>query len=256
MKLITTLCVAGCLALCVQVASAQPGPLGDHYLSYRVNPVTLGAPVTVADQFIPATDAAVLVFERFLNPVSQDGAGIFDPETHYKWWRVEPNPTIGQTVLVANKFGEADWLVEQLEFLLAPGRKGDTAPPPDNYNHYLCYRAQGPSPDAVVALDDQFLSFTTQVLNPRYLCTPCQKTHNGVVFPIVDPKLHLAVYEVFPPTFVEPLVAFDQFGIHQTFIDTFDPNEYLFVPSLKDVTISVEATTWGRVKSLYLSANR
>lgn len=245
----------GALVAVVVVASpafAQTPPNGDHYLSYRVEPRTLPTPILVGDQFILQLQAEAFVLERLLNPVRQDGSAYTDSTAHLDWWRITPNPTVGQRVAVINKFGQGVWDIRQLEFLLAPSRKNEPAgiPLPDNINHFLCYSAVGPLPDATVRLEDQFRQLTLTVGPPRFFCNPCRKRHDPREYPIVDPELHLAVYEVLPPTFTAPVFLYDQFGQFQTPVIS-GPPEYLFVPSFKDEVVSTEPGTWGRIKAVY-----
>jgi hypothetical protein len=233
---------------------AQTGPYSDHYLSYRVEPQPRPTPIIVGDQFIPQLQAEVLELQRLLNPVRQNGAAFVDSTAHLDWWRILPNVSIGQQIAVVNKFGQGTWFIENLEFLLAPSRKNDPAgiPLPDNINHFLCYRAQSstPLPTVPVRLEDQFRQIEVLVGPPRYFCAPCRKRHDTQEYPIVDPEVHFAVYEVIPPTFTAPVMLYDQFGIFQTLVVS-PPPEYLFVPSYKDEPVPVEPSTWGRIKGTY-----
>jgi hypothetical protein len=233
-----------------QVNAQPPLPVIDHYDSYRVEPQTLGATVTVGDQFIPQMPVQVLVYERLLNPVKQDGEAYVDSTAHLNWWRIEPNPNLNRRVIVTNKFGQGVWDIFSLEFLLAPSRKNQPPPLPENINHFLCYRSIGPSRHRQVVLEDQFRRFSVQVGPPDFFCNPCQKEHAGRVFPIVNPEAHLAVYRIDPPTFTTQVFTFDQFGEHPTLVVS-SPPEFLFVPSLKEEPVPVEPGTWGRIKSLY-----
>jgi hypothetical protein len=238
------------VALAGSRINAQPPIPIDHYDSYRVEPQTLGTTVIVGDQFIPELPVQVLVYDRLLNPVRQDGAAYVDSTAHLNWWRIEPNPNVDRRVIVTNKFGQGAWQILNLEFLLAPARKNEPPPLPENINHFLCYRAVGPDPNTDVLLEDQFRRFGTPVGPPEFFCNPCRKDHAGRVFPIVNPDAHLAVYPIFPPTFTAQVFTFDQFGEHPALIVS-PPPEYLFVPSLKEEPVPVESGTWGRVKSLY-----
>jgi hypothetical protein len=239
-------------ALAANPALAQSGPPSDHYLSYRVEPRTAGVPIIVGDQFFPDLPAQALVFERLLNPVSQDGAAFFDSTAHLDWWRVTPPAFVGRQVFVINKFGAGVWSILNVEFLLAPSRKNEpNLPPPDNINHFLCYRADGPMPlNENVHLRDQFQQFTTVVGQPRFFCNPCFKRHGPDEYPIVDPIVHLAVYEILSPSFTAPILTRDQFGQFQTLVIS-SPPEFLFVPSFKEETVPAEPSTWGQIKSIF-----
>ncbi len=242
------LCIATfCILGQTTPATAQ---VSDHYLSYSVEPRTLGVPVLVGDQFIPELQVGVMVYERLLNPVMQDNVPMIDPTAHLDWWRVEPPVPVGRHIAVTNKFGQFEWDVHHLEFLLAPSRKNQPGPPPENINHFLCYRASGPRPDVTVRLEDQFRQITAVVGEPEFFCNPCRKNHDGRIYPIVDPDVHLAVYQVLTPPFTATVFTEDQFGIFQNLV-LGAPVEYLFVPSLKDEPVPVESSTWGRIKSTY-----
>jgi len=248
--------IGALLAMTVVIcpALAQVPSPSDHYLSYRVEPQPRPAPIVVGDQFIPQLQLDVQQLERLLNPVRQNGEAFIDSTAHLDWWRITPNPYVGQQVAVINKFGQGVWNIETLEFLLVPSRKNEPAgiPLPENTNHFLCYRAVAtePRPTQPLHLEDQFRQVTVDVGPPRFFCAPCRKRHNNQDYPIVDPEVHLAVYEVFPPTFTMPVLLYDQFGLFQTPVVS-PPPEYLFVPSLKDQVVPTEPGTWGHIKGMY-----
>jgi hypothetical protein len=99
-------------------------------------------------------------------------------------------------------------------------------------------------------LEDQFRRFGPITVGPpRFFCNPCVKIADRE-YPIVDPEVHLAVYEILPPTFTGSVQLIDQFVTRQVQVVSVPP-EYLFVPSSKRFATPVEPSTWGSIKSIY-----
>ena len=241
------------IALTGAAALAQPNPPPfDHYHIYKTgNPVTLGLPVTLTDQF--GKDLVhVLSLDWFGLPVDKNGEGFVDTTIHYSWWSIQQEAEPARTILVHNQFGQdQQWTVFDAAFLLTPALKfphaGAVVPP---YNHFKCYFADGPPANRDVSLLDQFGIRTGLVDHGRMFCNPTEKVlTDGTVYPILDPVVHLACYDLLPSFAYDlPITMLDQF--------TQGPNllihdRWLCVPSLKEEPTQAEASTWGRLKVLY-----
>jgi hypothetical protein len=227
-----------------------------HYWTYHnLNTIVQPQPIFVRDQFfrngVPVT---VDQLERLVNWVHKNNSAVPDTFLHYTWWNVLEKLPVNRQVIVTNQFGSHIVQVLNLEFLLAPATKNN---PPvfggiPTANHYLCYRATGfPAPPAAYDLVDEWRVDTQQPRDMEFLCTPCLKEHNGVVYPPVDTVTHLAAYPIAPQSgnFV-PFVN-DQFTASQLFV-TQIPLEYLFVPSEKvELPTDTKRSTWSKIKSLY-----
>ena len=187
----------------------------------------------------------------FMDPVNKwplsppgDPELIRDPDLHYRWYTTGLQSQGTRIVKVTNQFADQEpWEIRnQPEFLLAPASKilgpGEPGPPPPG-QHYDCYQVLFGSPAfAVVDLNDQFgPHFPTDVLDPRYLCAPAEKTtEGGMVYPIfeaADGRDHLACYEVLPEPWMEQISTRDQFTGPAPDIDIVVEERMLCVPSVK-----------------------
>jgi hypothetical protein len=210
-------------------------------------------PIFAADQFfrsgVPLT---VERRERLLNWVIKNNSPVPDTTLHYAWWNILEKLPVNRTVIVTNQFGSFRVQVLNLEFMLAPALKNQTAPALPFKNHYLCYRATGfPGPPTSYSLRDEWRVDQQQPQAMEFLCAPCMKQHLGVTYPVVDTVTHYAAYPIAPvsETFV-PFIA-DQFMQQQQLVYQY-PFEYLFVPSEKtDLPVDTKKDTWGRLKQLY-----
>ena len=249
---------AAFLVLSAGTVRAQTTPPGaDHYLVYVVlNPPTISVPVILSDQFLPNVTYTTSTLEFFMTPVSKNGEVIIDPVTHYTWWHINPPVQPGALALITNQFGtDVQFQFLKSSYLLNPALKGITAPPTGPVpakNHYLAYDAAAPFVLLNVTLQDQFFQYAAEVDQGRFLAAPAQKVFQGVVFPILDPVPHLAVYIIgFPPP-VPPapgsVFALDEFGTWQLQLG---PPYFLAVPSFKDGVVPTHGTSWGRLKSIY-----
>ena len=255
--------VAGALALAFVLAVtnvtssfAQPGPLPEnHYKVYMSTPIPVVKPLVLMDQFGTFT-VVDLVFDRFSTPtekIHSDGtvSPIYDPLIHMDWWRIfVPQPE--RTIIGTDQFGQAPWVVKDARYLLLPALKNVPAPgaPVPDWNHYVCYEAiAGPLVGEYVTLVDQFGNAQVQVLKAKLFCNPAQKQADGRIYPIMDPVVHLACYQVLNPDgSLTPITTIDQFGFWQTQLYQ---NDCLCVPSLKDHPVPSEKSTWGQIKALY-----
>lgn len=228
--------------------------LPQPYLVYEVPPEHLVPPplVDLEDQFNLYRDASVLDRWFHMNPVDKipvDPQGvpepITDPELHYRWFITDIECQGTRTVQVTNQFAnEESWEIDKdPEFLLAPASKiigpGEPESPPPG-QHYDCYRVvmAPPSLFPIVDLFDQFGPHEpTEVLEPRYLCAPAEKTtEDGTVYPIFDAadgRDHLACYDVPPEPWIEQISTRDQFTGLDPNIGITDHEVMLCVPSVK-----------------------
>lgn len=253
--------IVGVLALACVLASAnstllfaQAGLHENHYKVYESLPIPFAKPLILSDQFgtFTVTD---LVFDKFSTPAEKIHHGVLhpmiDPAIHMDWWRIfNPQPT--RTIIGIDQFRQAPWTLGNAVYLLTPSLKNvaPPAPPVPTWNHYVCYEALiAPFVGEPVILIDQFGNAQVQVLHGKYFCNPAEKRADGLIYPIVDPIIHLACYQVEnPATVTIPITTIDQFGFWQTHIMR---NDCLCVPALKDHPVKTENSTWGKVKALY-----
>lgn len=233
-------------------ARAQTAPPLDHFKCYvdievpSIAPFP-GAAVKLHDQFVPAgvpgIDTHVYRAVRLCNPVKKtlsDGTStpITDFNAHLELYTIassvlQPN----RKVVVANQFGQKRLLVTQPFFIAVPTAK-NTQPPPDNLDHFQCYRATGALLRVKVNLVDQFQDAGTDHngLRPFALCNPVEKLHGDIVTPIKNPEDHLVCYTMKPVDFTGQAAVRNQFSPGQRSIRQAD---ILCVPSQKlKVTIT------------------
>ncbi len=248
--------LAAALLLCAAVAVAQPTlPYENHYKLYRTSTITVVKPVTLVDQFLTPITVTDFVLERFANPAEKrhtDGAiyPIINPIIHQLWWRINvPQPA--RTIIGIDQFGINPWTLFDAMYLVNPALKNVPVPPPlpPVWNHYLCYRAQGPTLGRPVIVIDQFGGTDVVVLYGKMFCNPVEKSADGNIYPIIDPVAHLACYQIQDATpFTRNVTAVDQFGYWQ--LQTFE-SDCFCVPALKEHTVKTQESTWGRIKALY-----
>ena len=250
----SVLAVVAALVLVHPNVHAQAGAPIDstHFWTYTImNPVGGPFPVIVRDQFLPDTPIEVWRPVKLVNWVQKNNSPVRDTLNHFVWWDVQPKIPVGRIVEIDNQFGKYIIGVDQLDFMLVPAWKNEARPTHPELSHYLCYRAQGPGPNIPFSLHDEWRFDVRPVFELRYLCNPCQKIHQGQVFPPIDLNTHLAVYQlpVNSEQFYPPV--FDQFGQMQYVVSQRTP-EWLFVPSQKrEVPTDSKRQSWGRIKTLY-----
>jgi len=196
------------LVLCLTPALAEAQT--DHFKCYRTTAEPPDVVVGLHDQFDPAGVAPDKTFVRFpvkfCNPVEKttpDGVvtPIKDINAHLEMFITAPGrlePT--RRVVVRNQFGRQRILTYGPELLAVPSAK-DSQPPPENLDHFKCYRTYGRPKNVVLTLSDQFQQDTTAtLLRPIEFCNPVEKTHDGVTTPIKNPKAHLLCYTITPTT--------------------------------------------------------
>ena len=103
------------LALVAGKANAQVNPRWDHYKAYIIDlfqPPPPGLPtVFLRDQFGTYNHTVNFLYQ-FMNPTTKEvgppNPGVFpinDPDLHYSWWQISPQPFSGG-VIVSNQFGD------------------------------------------------------------------------------------------------------------------------------------------------------
>jgi hypothetical protein len=244
------------------------GFLPQPYLVYEVPPEPVVPPplVDLGDQFNLWKDVSVLDRWFHMNPVEKipisppgNPEPMTDPELHYRWYIIDTQAGPGagtRIVQVTNQFADGEpWEISQVpEFLLAPASKvigpGEPGPPPPG-QHYDCYQALAAPPAfAIVDLFDQFGPHgPTDVLDPRYLCAPVEKTReDGTVYPIfeaADGRDHLACYDVVPEPWSEWISTRDQFTDATPDEGLVVEEKMLCVPTVKIYEQVPSLAPWG-----------
>lgn len=244
-----------CLGICATAviltgtpSHGQPTvPDSTHYLTYTLpESVIASFPIQVADQFwqymyMPATTRKM---ERLLNWVHKDGSPVPDTLLHYTWWDLIEKYPAHRAFIVDNQFGRSVWAADTVDFLLTPALKNVPAgAQPPFANHYLCYKALGNVVNRTVFLEDEFGPKPPMpVVLGKYFCNPCLKRHGTIEYPIKDPTLHLALYEVPPVESPRNVYIQDQF-LAGPFWVLHDNTQYLAVPSAKILQPSFQDST-------------
>jgi hypothetical protein len=236
------------------------------YLVYEVPPMPVVPPplVDLEDQFNRWQDAAVLERWFHMNPVDKlpmsppgEIEPITDPELHYRWYILDLDCQYTYDVFVTNQFAfDEPWTIRgDPEFLLAPASKiigpGEPGPPPPG-QHYDCYEVlfAPPMMPTIVDLVDQFgPHLMRNVLDPRYLCAPAEKTtEGGMVYPIIpaaDGRDHLACYELILEDWIEQVSTRDQFTGPAPDEDIVVGERMLCVPTAKAHRLVPSLAPWG-----------
>jgi hypothetical protein len=242
--------------LSASVAVAQPDlPRENHYQVYHTPPITYTKPILLTDQFA-TYQTSTFILERWANPAEKilpDTGEHFppvDPFIHQTWWRATLPAAPPRDIVVIDQFGTSQWKVYDPVYLLNPALKNVPGGQPPFWNHYLCYDAIGPIVVRPVVLVDQFGTTTVVGLQSRWFCNPVEKRHldDGLVYPILDYKAHLACYIKNPNPMAQPIIGVDQFGQWQ--FDVFQ-SDCLCVPALKEHVVKTEESTWGKIKAMY-----
>jgi hypothetical protein len=121
---------------------------------------------------------------------------IIDIDAHLTLYTIATSvlqPT--RKVTVANQFGQKRITTYQ-PFVLAVPTAKNTQPPPQNLDHFECYRAYGATMRLSVQLSDQFQESENRILRPIALCNPVLKKHGDLTTPIKNPDDHLVCYQM------------------------------------------------------------
>ena len=211
---------------------AQPPKL-DHFKVYWVKLHEIG-PVLLKGQFDREPRKVIVgPLTHFANPVSKNGARIFDKNAHLAWYEIRQEQEPERVVLVRNQFGEQRLTLGQPRFLLAPAKKGKEGSEfPKRLDHYKCYEViKGEPVQKAVSLEDQFgPDKRVTVGQPRLLGVPVEKTYQGKTFEIQNKEAHLVVYEISRKQDAHKIEVADQFG--ERTLEVFF-SEFLCVPSTK-----------------------
>ncbi len=86
-------------------------------------------------------------------------------------------------------------------------------PPPPPPDHFLCYRIMGDPAGVIVDLKDQFdVERDITVKDPRMLCNPSQKKHDGKTTEIKNPTVHLTGFAITDEVVPRTVTVKNQFG--------------------------------------------
>jgi len=210
-------------------------------------------PVTVQDQFGTTTGVQLTKPNRLCAPTNkqnEDPTAPTDPD-HLKSWQDKHSGLKFVNQTVVNQFGTTVVDVSRAAFLLVPASKSLVGNPPPlagpTVDHFQCYKAKRSrgTPKFVkisgVTGADQFGSYTVDLIKPRYLCAPANKSGEDPTAPS-HPE-HLLCYKTrnsgvkFTP---RNAFATDQFGSQQ--LELLRRVE-LCVPSLKNPGATTTSTT-------------
>ena len=225
--------LAAVLALINSAAFAQFQT--DHFKCYLPIATTAipAQVVQLQDQFT-ANTAKVKTIWRFCNPTVKQHNDVITPimnaDAHLALHRAGPQPLVNREVVIRNQFGDQTIITGQARYLAVPTQK-DPHGPPTNLDHFNCYVVtNGAAAATQVMLTDQWFASPHKVAKPALFCNPVQKTHNGVVTPIIHPNDHLTCYKITPRAFDKTVQLHNQFGDPQFRSKQAD---MLCVPTLK-----------------------
>jgi hypothetical protein len=205
----------------------------DHFTWYNVDTYWyIWQNVTLEDQF-GTFNATVEYAVGFCNPAGKSHEGdvyqIKDSDHHFTTYYTSIiGDYVMRSVEVDNQFGVQNLTVSGPLALLVPTQKEGHAAPV-GLDHYLLYEAHGLPVAVNVSLGDQWGNQTdVLVYEPVVFGTPVSK--NGT--PIVDPDVHLVIYDIYGWDLNKTVQVANQFG-NQT-LNVTGPY-YLAVPSEKVV---------------------
>jgi hypothetical protein len=199
-------------------AFAQAQFQTDHFKCYMpdaATPITT-ATVNLVDQFGAQPNVKVKNIFRFCNPTVKNHGGvitpIMNPDAHLTLHRAGPQTLVTREVKIRNQFGDQTLITQRALYLAVPTQK-EPHGPAFNLDHFNCYTvSDGPAIKVPVVLTDQWFTSTHKVARPKLFCNPVQKTHNGVVTPIIHPNDHLTCYAITPVPFSKDVILHNQFG--------------------------------------------
>ena len=222
-----------------------PKPPLDHFKCYTGVFPAFDGKATLKDQF-GREKVRVRTANRFCNPVSKNGQGIFDDGGHLLRYAISTSKTAPQFdvvhVVVQNQFGVQPMRAVERAGLFVPSRK-DKLTSPAALDHFKCYVVKGASIATSVRLEDQFdvadgRVERARVLKPVTLCNPVEKTVDNATTPIGDPTMHLVCYAIETQKIAPRTVLVrNQFGKGRVRVE--QPVE-MCVPSLKTVVPDIE----------------
>jgi hypothetical protein len=225
----------------------------NHFQCYEAKrqAITAGT-VTIVDQF-GSSSAALSKPNRLCAPTNkqnEDPGAQNDPDHLKSWQNKHTRPRVLNQTIV-NQFGTLVVDVHKPAFMLVPASKSLVGNPPPlagpTVDHFQCYkirRSKGtPKFTKIVGVTgvDQFGAYTLDLLKPRWLCAPANKSGEDPTAPS-HPE-HLLCYKSRNSglQFVRRnAFTTDQFG-NQT-LDLIRRIE-LCVPSLKNPGVTTTSTT-------------
>jgi hypothetical protein len=224
----------------------------NHYLIYETPYMHVyTGDVELHDQF-GMIHNTYFEFDKFANPVRKNGEDYWDYGAHQNWYLIDVPLEDEWQVDLNNQFGTQRWYVQNAMYLVLPAEKLTPGSPPPQFehNHYLCYEVtQAPPMNIPVHLQDQFIMFNTNVVQPLYFCNPCDKIVFGIPYPIVNEDVHLAVYSLQPGMFVNiGVYSMDQFEAWSFMVEE---AIWLAVPTWKLNAVGNEQSSWGDIKAMY-----
>jgi len=237
----------------VTTTSSTTTTLLDHFQCYEIRrgpgPVVSG--VTVVDQFGSST-VTVSKPNKLCAPTNKEGEDPTAPTHpgHLKAWQDKHNRPKVLNRLIVNQFGSLRLDITRPQFLFVPAAKGLNATPPPlaqpTPDHFQCYkvkRSRGATKFTKivgVSGQDQFGPYVVDLLKPKWLCAPANKSNEDPTAP-THPE-HLLCYKTRnQSTFAQrPVFTNDQFG-NQT--NQLIRRIELCVPSLKDPGTTTTTTT-------------
>jgi hypothetical protein len=235
-----SLCGFAAIALDQSRVMAQTDLKLDHFKCYITQGQPRDAKILLRDQFDdPRQDDVFLRWPvRFCNPVEKrrldtgEVTPILNPDNHLKMYLfVGSEWAPVRKVKITNQFGTKTIQVYQPEVLAVPTQKQGHEPPQD-LDHFKCYRASGKSVKRRVNLRDQFhVEENVLVSEPFAFCNPTEKVHDGVLTPILNKDAHLTCYRITKKPFaLTGLQVRNQFGIEVLDLREAD---LLCVPTIK-----------------------
>jgi hypothetical protein len=205
-------------------SSTTTTTLLNHFQCYEAKrmPVTAG-PVTVQDQFGTTQSVTLSKPNRLCAPTNkrnEDPTAPTDPDHLKSWQDKHTRPKVINQVVV-NQFGSLTLDITRPSFLLVPASKSLAGNPPPlagpTVDHFQCYKVKRSRGSAKfvkvpgVPAADQFGSYTVDLLRPRWLCAPANKSGEDPTAPS-HPE-HLLCYKTRTQRFTRRTVfATDQFG--------------------------------------------
>jgi len=199
----------------------------DHFKCYHTPCDPPHETVFLEDQFV-AIDASLNWTQWFCNCAEKVNDGVTPirhPDHHLTIYNIAYEGLSEQSgyweVEVKNQFGANQELSVEGGpwFLAVPTQKlepGDHNPPL-LLDHFLVYRALGPTVEIDIGLNDEFGNEDAlTALLPYFFAIPCRKTHDGTVTEIKNPEGYLVFYILSGSEIDHGTIQIDnQFGLQE-----------------------------------------
>ena len=207
----------------------------DYYQFYDVPDVPLQKAIKTCGQFDNNRDINCVVqkLDYFANPVMKFSEPMVDKMSHLNFYRVSAAaPLIYRSVKITNQFGTQKIIIGKLTGILVPAQKieqGSTFP--RRTSHFAVYEVKRCSQvNKQVRLKDQFGQTSTTVLAPSAFAVPIRKKVGLRVYPVINPKAHLVIYQIIVKPFKKDIKTKDQFKLQSFSVYA---RTYLAAPTLK-----------------------